>query len=576
MNPTPNAGPDIRNLLLAIVGATLVMLAWQYFYERPRLAAANAAHAVQAERRAVAPMDNAKLPPSELPDTAASSGPRIKIDSPALHGSIALTGARFDDLTLADYHDTADKDAPEVKLLSVPGGIAAYFAEVGVLPGSDGLRVPDANTVWHADGHELTPTTPLTLTWNNGAGLTFEKKIAVDDHYMFTVTTTVKNSTGAAVTLYPYGLVSRNYDEAGTAAKKSRFGSFGDKGPLVVADHVLEDVTYKELREDGAKKFEHSRGWVGMTDKYWLTALVPAGDGTYDTELTHFKRNDQDAYQANMRGEALQVPAGGSADFTMHLFAGAKEVNQLDAYSAKYDIPLFDRAVNFGVLYFIAKPIFQLLNYFHGIVGNFGIAILLLTVCIKLLLFPLASKSMTAMARTKQLTPKVTEIREKHAGDKMKMNQEIMAMYKREKVNPVAGCLPILLQLPIFYALYRTLSVTIEMRQAPFFGWIRDLSAPDPTNVFTAFGYAPWDVPSFLHLGVWPMIMCVTMVIQQRLNPKPADEVQAMVMSYMPFMFLFLFAGFPAGLVIYWAWNNSLTILQQLYINHGLKKKGLK
>jgi len=269
------------------------------------------------------------------------------------------------------------------------------------------------------------------------------------------------------------------------------------------------------------------------------------------------------------------VPVGGSEEVTVHVFAGAKVVNHLDHYRDTLQIPLFDRAVDFGSLYFLTRPIFALLSFFQGHVGNFGVAILLLTVVIKGLLFPLASKSMTAMARMKQLTPKMTEIRERHKDDKMKMNQEIMAMYKREKVNPVSGCLPILLQIPVFFALYRVLFVTIEMRHAPFFGWVHDLSAIDPTNIFTLFGLMPWTTPGFLHLGVWPLIMCATMVIQQRLNPKPADPIQAAMMNYMPYMFLFMFASFPAGLVIYWAWNNTLTILQQLYINTHLTKKGL-
>jgi YidC/Oxa1 family membrane protein insertase len=340
-------------------------------------------------------------------------------------------------------------------------------------------------------------------------------------------------------------------------------------------NNILEDIQYESLRDDGARTFADARGWIGITDKYWLTALVPEAGTMFDAEYKFFKRGDHDAYQTDLRGSAMEVAVGQTAQTKVRLFAGAKVVERLDDYSAKYDIPLFDRAVDFGMLYFLTRPIFGMMTYFHSLTGNFGVAILLLTCVIKILLFPLASKSMTAMSRMKKLTPKMTELRERYKDDKMKMNQEIMALYKREKVNPVAGCLPLLLQLPVFFALYKVLFVTIEMRHAPFFGWVKDLSALDPTNLFTLFGLIPWDAPAFLHLGIWPIIMCATMVVQQRLNPKPADEIQAMVMNWMPFMFLFLFASFPAGLVIYWAWNNVLSILQQLYINMRLKQKGL-
>lgn len=566
MQPATQAAPDFKNLVIALVLATAVMIGWQYFYEKPRLAAlavekANAVKKQEASK--VAPLISS-------PKTVdVKEGARLAINSPSLHGSIALTGAQFDTLTLAKYRETTLSDSPEVILFSPAHSPAAYYSEIGVLPESSDVRVPDDNSVWQADAKELTPEKPVTLHWNNGAGLTFEKHIALDADYMFTVTTRVKNTGNHAVKLYPYALVSRNYVDAG------KHTYFMHEGPLGVVNGALEDETYKSLREDGEKKFENTPGWIGMTDKYWLSAIVPQ-DMKFDASFKHFKRGEADAYQSDLRGEAIEVPAGGSSEFTMHLFAGAKRVALLDQYRDEYKIPLFDRAVDFGSLYFLTRPIFALLEFFYALVGNFGVAILLLTLCIKALLFPLAHKSLTSMARTKQLMPKVEEIRTRYGQDKMKMNQEIMAMYKREKVNPAAGCLPLLLQIPVFLALYRVLFVTLEMRQAPFFGWIHDLSVPDPTNLFTLFGLIPWNTPHFLHLGIWPIVMCATMVIQQRLNPKPADPVQAQVMSYMPYMFLFLFVNFPAGLVIYWTWNNTLTILQQLYINSHLEKKGLR
>jgi YidC/Oxa1 family membrane protein insertase len=567
----PLGGPEIRNLVIALILATLTMVAWQYFYERPRMEKMPAAASAQPLKMAPA-VAHKQIETDERP--IVDNAPKIDISTDRLHGSISLRGARFDNLTLAQYRETNAKDSPEVRLLAPASDALPYFAETGLLPADKSIRAPDTNTVWQADGRELTPQTPVTLRWSNGQGQAFEKKIAIDDAYMFTITTTVKNNGAAPITLYPYGLISRAYDDS------EKHIYFMHQGPLNVTNNVLNDVSYKKLREDGPQKFEQAKGWIGMTDKYWLTAIIPSPDALLDTSFSHQpKTGMHDRYQIDMRGQALTVPAGSAATDTTHLFAGAKEVKLLDAYMLKLNIPLFDRAVDFGSLYFLTKPIFHVLSYFYTLVGNFGVAILMLTLCIKTMLFPLANKSMTAMAQMKILGPKMTEIRERYKHDKLKMNQEIMEMYKREKVNPMGGCLPILLQIPIFFALYRVLYTTLEMRHAPFFGWIHDLSSPDPTSVFNLFGILPYDVsmlPHQLHIGVWPIIMCITMVIQQRLNPKPADEVQAAVMKYMPYIFLFMFSGFAVGLVIYWAWNNTLTILQQLYINRRLAKKGLK
>jgi YidC/Oxa1 family membrane protein insertase len=554
--------------MFAIIAATAIMFGWQYFYERPRMAALQAQQELEmAQKVAQAPVAVAPAPVDTALD-ATEAAPRIRINTPSLHGSISLVGARFDDLTLANYHEKLDKTSPEVKMFTRASAADAYFIELGMLA-NDGVATPTATTRWQSTDSELTVDKPITLTWNNGAGLTFTRKIAVDEHFMFTITDSVKNHGSAAVKLYPYGLVSRNY------ADISKHTIMMHEGPLGVMNEVLQDVAYKTLRDDGPQKFEGTKGWLGIADQYWLAAVIPEAGAMFDAQYKKFKRGEIDAYQADMRGTALDVAVGQDATTTVRVFAGAKVMKQLDAYRLQYNIPLFDRAVDFGTLYFLARPIFGLLSFFQGLVGNFGIAILLLTVVIKGMLFPLASKSMTAMARMKLLTPKMTELRERYKDDKMRMNQEIMALYKREKVNPAAGCLPILIQIPVFFALYRVLFVTIEMRHAPFFGWIHDLSAIDPTNIFTLFGLMPWATPSFLHLGVWPIVMCITMVIQQRLNPKPADPIQAAMMNWMPYIFLFMFASFPAGLVIYWAWNNTLTIFQQLHINKRLEKKGL-
>lgn len=563
-------GPETKNLVVALILCTIIMGLWQYFYERPRQEALHAEQAKQeqlARDAQKAPVVETKVEAVQVSET--DDAPRIPIRSDSLHGTINLQGGRFDDLTLAGYHVTQEKGSAEVRLLNQRHSVEPYFVEFGLLPSSSDIAAPKSDTIWQSGSRSLNPEHPITLTWQSG-GVSYEKTIEMDDHFMFTVTLKVKNNSGKELTFFPYGLINRTYSDTG------KHMYILHEGPMGVFNNELTEVKYDTLREDGPTKIENSKGWLGVSDKYWLSAIIPDKNETFDANFRHIRRNNADAYQIDMRGESFSVAAGDSHSVTMRMFAGAKKVNLLDEYSMKYDIPLFDRAVDFGALYFLTKPIFKLLSFFYSHVGNFGIAILLLTCVIKLLMFPLANKSYTSMSQMKLLTPKMQEIREKHADDKMKMNTEIMEMYKREKVNPMAGCLPILIQIPVFFALYKVLFVTIEMRHAPFFGWIHDLSAPDPSNIFTLFGLMHWDTPGFLHLGVWPIIMCFTMVMQQKMNPKPTDEVQAMVIGYMPYVFLFLFASFPAGLVIYWAWNNTLSVAQQALINRRLKKKGLK
>lgn len=594
MNHTNHHGhhaSETKNLIVALVLATGVMAGWQYFYEQPRLAErkqyleqqetkqkakeaieAGQAHGSDAEHAAEAAAPTSR-DRAELLDAAKEV--RIPINSPTLHGSLSLVGGRIDDLTLAEYRETTEKDSPEVVLLSPVGSAASYFAEFGWLPADQNVATPTGKTRWQADGKALSPETPVALRWENGSGLSFEKKITLDKNYLFTLATTVKNSSTKPVTLYPYGRIQRRYSE--TASKHF---AILHEGPLAVFDETLTDVSYKTLRKDGPQKTEHAKGWLGFTDKYWLTAMVPDKGFAFNATMKLVPEPGIDAetqpanYQIDYRAEAVTIEPGESVTLTNHLFAGAKKVSILDDYRDRLGFPLFDRSVDFGRLYFLTKPIFTLLDGLYSVVGNFGLSILLLTVIIKALMFPLANKSYTSMSQMKLLMPKIKELQERYKEDKMKMNTEMLALYKREKVNPASGCLPLLIQIPVFFSLYKVLFVTIEMRQAPFFGWIHDLSVPDPSNIFTLFGLVPWDAPHFLHLGVWPMIMCVTMVIQQSLNPKPTDEVQATIMKWMPYMFLFLFAGFPAGLVIYWAWNNTLSILQQRYIQWKLEKKG--
>ena len=491
---------------------------------------------------------------------ALAAAPRIRINAPRLHGSISLKGGAIDDLTLPDYRETIDPKSDEIVLFSPQGSLTAYFARFG-WASTPGVTVPAPDTIWTADRDTLTPDNPVTLTWDNGEGLVFKRLITIDQNYMFGIEQTVENNTGQPVTLYPYGVLSRHGQPDTTGLYILHEGLLG------VVDGHLEEVDYDDLdAEEPIRESTTTGGWVGITDKYWLASLIPNPSETVKTRFLHRNEGVVDVYQADYLGDAVQVPAGATGSAKNLLFAGAKEVKLLDGYSETYGIVNFDKAIDFGWFYFLTKPIFLALLWIHPIVGNLGIAILLLTVAIKLAFYPLANKSYRAMSKMKKLQPEMTKLRERYADDKMRLNQEMMALYKKEQVNPASGCLPILVQIPVFFALYKVLYVTIEMRHAPFFGWIQDLSAPDPTSVFNLFGLIPFTPPDFLMIGVWPLIMGITMFLQQKLNPQPADPIQAKIFLFMPIMFTFLLAQFPAGLVIYWAWNNTLSILQQWVI----------
>ena len=581
---------DQRNLILAIVLSVGIILAFQLLYEQPRIEQQRERDAQIAEQQEQQQRSDGTTTPTPSVTPGQSSGdsssinvpgsaggdlnradaleesPRLRIDNGRLHGSVALDGARFDDLTLADYHLTVNPTSPEIELLNPSDSRRAYFAEFGWVDAAGGAAMPDSQSVWQSDGGSLGVGSPVTMTWDNGEGLSFEKLVSLDENYMFTVDRTVTNTTNSAVTLYPYSLLSRR----GTPDTMGFY--ILHEGPIGVFNETLEEIDYSDLQEDGAVEFSSNGGWIGFTDKYWLAALIPDQSANIKATFRHSIQDADDRYQVDFLGDPQTIPAGSSITLTDRLFAGAKEVDKLDAYGAEYNIPLFDRAVDFGWFYFLTKPIFYMLVWFYGIVGNYGIAILLLTLAVKLVFFPLANKSYKAMSQMKKLQPEMQKLRERYGDDKQKMQQELMALYKKEKVNPMAGCLPIIIQIPVFFALYKVLFVSIEMRHAPFFGWIQDLSAPDPTTIFNLFGLIPWDPPSLLMIGVWPLLMGITMFLQQKLNPQPADPMQAKIMMMLPVMFVFLFATFPAGLVIYWTWNNVLSIAQQWVI---MKRMGV-
>jgi YidC/Oxa1 family membrane protein insertase len=570
---------DQRNLLLAIVLSVAILVAFQYLAAKLNLISPPSAPApttaTQNEPSTPAPTSaapgaaapapaaggTATAPVPQTREAAIAEQPRVRINTPRLHGSIALNGGRIDDLTLATYHDTVDPKSPEVVLLWPTGTADPYFAEFGWVAGAPGTKVPGPDTLWKASGGPLTPTSPVTLSWDNGAGLTFTRTIAIDENYMFTVRDAVRNTGTAPVSLLSYGLISRT----GTPQVAGYY--ILHEGLIGELDGSLREVKYSALPPAKPIDYTSPGGWLGFTDKYWLTALVPPQDEAVKARFTHRLEAGIDRYQTDFVGPTVTVPPDGTATTSSRFFAGAKEVSLLDAYAAS-GIPNFDRAIDFGWFYFLTKPIFLTLQFFYGLLGNFGLAILLLTFIIKLLFFPLANKSYSAMSKMKLLQPEMQKIRERFPEDKARQQQEIMALYKKVGANPLAGCLPIVIQIPVFFSLYKVLFVTIEMRHAPFFGWIHDLSAPDPTSFANLFGLLPFTPPHVLMIGAWPLIMGVTMYLQQKLNPQPVDPVQARMFMLLPIVFTYMLSAFPAGLVIYWAWNNLLSIAQQWTIMH--------
>src|SRR5947208_5159943 len=564
-----------RNLLLAIVLSVGILIVFQFAFEHMRPPQPPVAPPGTTPATSPSPATGTAPPGSGVSTTAPGVAPakpaqtreaalaeqqRVKISTPRLHGSIDLLGARLDDLTLANYHETVDPKSPEVVLLSPLGTENPYLAEFGWVATTPDINLPGPKTRWSASDTLLTPTTPVTLTWDNGHGLLFTRTVSVDRDYMFTVRDSVHNSGDTPVKLSAYGLISRT----GTPQVAGYYILF--EGLIGYLDNSLQEVKYSSLT--AGKPLDYgSSGWLGFTDKYWLTALVPQQGITSKARLTHTVDAGVDRYQADFLGPEVTVSPGETAQSSARFFAGAKEVNLLDAYEAS-GIPLFDHAIDFGWFYFLTKPIFLALQFFDKMLGNFGLAILLLTLCVKLLFFPLANKSYNAMSKMKLLQPEIQKLRERFPDDKARQQQEMMALYKRVGANPLAGCLPIVIQIPVFFSLYKVLFVTIEMRHAPFYGWIHDLSAPYPTSFSNLFALLPFTPPAILMIGAWPLIMGLTMFLQQKLNPQPVDPVQARMFMLLPIVFTYMLAAFPAGLVIYWAWNNLLSIAQQWTIMH--------
>ncbi|HKM61957.1 MAG TPA: membrane protein insertase YidC [Acidisphaera sp.] len=566
---------DQRRLLLAIAASLAILLGWQYLV-RPYLphppAPPPRAQTAATEQNPPTPATPREGGPAQGAETAAAARvpanvPRIKIAANKVSGSLSLLGARLDDLVLDDYRDTISPTSPHVRLLEPPSEPEPYYVQYGWLAGpGETVKLPGDDTVWTASADALRTDQPVTLSWDNGVGLTFQIVLSVDDNYMFHVEQRVKNATGAPVTLYAYTRVRRDYQPP-VAGYYVLF-----EGMLGVAEHTLHETKYAAAKSEGEKNngiawdATTTGGWAGFTDKYWLTALVPNQDAP---SVLRFIKTAT-GYQVDSRtADAQTIAPGATATADSRVFAGAKVVSLLRTYESRDHIVMFDYAIDWGWFWFFTQPIFLCLDWLNTFFGNFGIAILIFTVAVKAVFFPLANYSYRSMGRMKLLAPKVASLKERYKDDPAKMQSEMMALYREEKVNPASGCLPMLLQVPVFFSLYKVIFVTIEMRQAPFFGWIQDLSQPDPTNVFNLFGLLPFDpgqYSHFLHLGAWPLIMGGTMYLQQMLNPAPPDPTQARLFKFMPFIFMFMLANFPAGLVIYWSWNNLLSVAQQWVI----------
>jgi len=574
-----------KNLVLALVLSMAILIGFQFLYADSEPVVTDAdlteqglapapdgvpGNGVPGPANGVPQVDAGAAGPGAVPgvapvivqsrDEVLGVGARVAIETPRVHGSLALTGGRIDDLWLSDYRETLDDDSPEVLLLSPLGAPGAYYVEFGWAPASRGAtKVPDAETEWTANRETLTPQNPVTLTWDNGEGLVFTREVAIDDNYVITVNQRVENTGTHTVTLFPYALASRT-------GMPDTLGFFIlHEGPIGVFNETLSEVKYNDLIDDGPITETSTGGWIGISDKYWLVALVPDQRTQFQAGFRHSFAGD-DKFQVDYLGNGVTIAPGTIGEVTNRVFAGAKEVETLEAYRAGLGIDRFDLAVDWGWLFFLTKPIFQAIDYLYGLTGNFGVAIIVFTAFVRLLFFPLANKSFRSMGKMRMLQPEMTRLREAYKDDRERMTKETMELYKREGVNPLSGCMPILLQIPVFFALYKVLFVTIEMRHAPFYGWIRDLSAPDPTSFVNLFGLIPFDPPGFLTIGIWPLLMGLTMFLQMKLNPAPPDPIQAKVFMFLPVIFTVILAGFPAGLVIYWTANNALTIAQQWII----------
>jgi YidC/Oxa1 family membrane protein insertase len=580
---------DQNNIFYAVALSLFILITWQYFFatsfrgkqpaQKPsQIGTVGPATQIQPPAQAIGTQATA-VPDTHRPfsrQEALARSQRVAIETPRVQGSIALTGGRIDDLSLVQYRETTDPKSPAIELLSPSGSPQPFYAEFGWVDASSmNQKVPTSETVWTQQGSEsLGVGRPVNLVWHNGEGLEFRRTISVDDKYLFNIRDEVANNGPAAVALAPYALISRHSPPPTPGYYLLHEGAIG-----VLGDQGLQEVSYKALDDKKRMIFNTGSAWLGFTDKYWAAILLPEASSHLQAEFSASSLGTLKAYQADYVRDAETLEPGGTASATARLFAGAKEVAILDGYDKALKLDRFDLAIDWGWFRFITKPMFILIDTIFRLVGNFGVAILIVTSMLKIAFFPLANKAYASAAKMKALQPQIQSIRDSFDGDRVKQQQATMALYGKEKINPIAGCLPTMIQIPVFFALYKVLFVTIEMRQAPFFGWIRDLSAPDPTNVFNLFGLIPYDPVSlplaggFLMVGAWPLLMGFTQWVQMKLAPASPDPTQVAVLNWLPVIFTFMLAKFSAGLVIYWTWNNFLSVIQQSIV---MRRNGVR
>ncbi len=547
---------DTRNVIAAISLSAAVIILYSLYFAPPPITKEQLAEKNKAEQTTDAPSLDQKETIAEVSrEEALSQSKRIKFENQSIIGSISLKGAAIDDLTFKEYNVTLESDE-KVKLLSPRSTKAGYLIESGFITTDKNIDIPNSNSEWSVSGNNiLTDQSPVKLTWTNDQGIIFEKEISLDEKFLFTIKQKVINSTNKEFDFYPYGQIIRK-----EIPEISNFYILHE-GLIATLDEELIEEDYDDIQEEKFSKTSQ-KGWLGISDKFWITSLIPPSGKEFKTTFDY-----KEKFRANFVGtEPLELKENSSIEDKLQVIVAAKRVDVIDGYAETLNIDKFDLVIDWGFLYFITKPLFYGIDYFFKLLGNYGLAIIAITICIRLAFFPLANFSFRSMAKMKALQPEMLRLKDLHKEDKMKLQQEMMALYKKEKVNPMSGCLPILVQIPVFFALYKVLFVTIEMRQMPFYGWIQDLSERDPTSLFNLFGLLPYDVPSFLVIGAWPIAMGVSMFIQQKLNPAPTDPMQAKIFMFFPLFLTIILAPFPAGLVIYWTVNNILTMAQQVFI----------
>jgi YidC/Oxa1 family membrane protein insertase len=547
---------ETRNIIAAISLSAAVILLYTLFFAPPPVTQESIAEKNKTEQSSDAPSLDQKENITEISrEQALSESERIQFENQSIIGSISLKGAAIDDLTFKEYNVVLNGDE-KVNLLAPRNAKEGYLIESGFITTDKNVKIPNSNSIWSVSGNKkLTAESPIKLTWTNDQGITFEKEISIDDKFLFTVKQRVINSTNNKYDFYSYGQIIRN-----EAPEITNFYILHE-GLVATLDDELIEEDYDDIEE---KKFTRTaqKGWLGIGDKYWITSLIPPKGKEFKTTFDY-----KNKFRANfVATEPLELNSNSSIEDKMQIIVAAKRVDVIDGYAESLKIDKFDLTIDWGFLYFITKPLFFGIDYFFKLLGNYGLAIIAITICIRLAFFPLANFSFRSMAKMKALTPEMTRLKELHKDDKMKLQQAMMALYKKEKVNPMSGCLPILVQIPVFFALYKVLFVTIEMRHMPFYGWIQDLSERDPTSLFNLFGLLPYDVPSFLMIGAWPIAMGISMFVQMKLNPAPTDPMQAKIFMFFPLFLTIILAPFPAGLVIYWTVNNILTMAQQVFI----------